>query len=91
MVTETVIVLSLLATMATLFCLFAGLTYLAIVGIFPKRLMETWTTVIPATGIQQHIKLCIFIAGLSIMAGSLGGRADSQELIRGVLFTDEET
>lgn len=90
-VTETVIVLSVFLTMAVLFVAFAGLIYLAIATIFPQRLMQTWTTVVPATGFQQHAKLCIFISGLSILAGSLGGRADSKELIRGVLFTDEES
>ncbi|WP_372715753.1 hypothetical protein, partial [Novipirellula sp.] len=90
-VTETVIILSLFLTMAVLFIAFGGLIYLAIATIFPQRLMQTWTTVVPATGFQQHAKLCIFISGLSILAGSLGGRADSKELIRGVLFTDEES
>jgi len=90
-VTETVIVASLLLTMTLLFCLFACLIYVAILAIFPQKLMQTWTTVVPATGVFQHVKLCIFVAGLSLLAGSLGGRADSQELIRGVLFTDEET
>ena len=90
-VTEVVIAMCLLLTMTILFWIFAGLPYLAIVTIFPTQLMETWTTVEPATGVRQHIKLCLFISGLAILAGSLGGRADSQDLIRGVLFADEES
>ncbi len=90
-VTEAVVILSVSSTMLLLFAIFAGLLYLAIASIFPQTLMRTWTTVVPATGFGQHIKLCLFVAGLSILAGSLGGRADSRELVRGVLFTDEET
>ena len=90
-VTETVVLLSLFLTMSFLFFAFATLIYLAIETIFPQKLMETWTTVVPATGFYQHAKLCIFISGLSILAGSLGGRADSKNLMRGVLFADEES
>ena len=31
------------------------------------------------------------VAALGVLAGSLGGRADSADLVRGVLFVDEET
>ncbi len=39
----------------------------------------------------DHVKLSLFLAALGVLAGSLGGRADSQALVRGVLFIDEET
>jgi hypothetical protein len=38
----------------------------------------------------DHAKLSIFVAALGVLAGSLGGRADSRDLVRSVLFVDEE-
>lgn len=67
------------------------MVWVAIVAIFPDRLMETWTTVRPATGALAHLKLSLLIGGLSLLAGSLGGRADSKGLVRAILFTREET
>ncbi len=83
--------LSLLLTMAILFAVFVGLTYLGTVTIFPRKLMETWPTVDPAVRTLDHVKVSLFVAALGLLAGSLGGRADSKDLVRGVLFVDEET
>ena len=90
-VTEAATVLSLLATMLLLFGLFAGLMYAGIVTIFPTRLMETWPTVDPAVRTLDHVQLSLFLAAMGVLAGSLGGRADSRDLIRSVLFVDEES
>ncbi len=90
-VTSAATILSLLLTMALLFGIFMGLIYMGIVTIFPRKLMETWPTVDPAVRTIDHIKLSIFVAALGVLAGSLGGRADSDGLIRGVLFVDEES
>ena len=89
-VTEAVTLASLFLTMAIVNLGFVALVWIAIVGIFPDRLMETWTTVRPATGALAHLKLSLLIGGLSLLAGSLGGRADSKGLIRAILFTREE-
>jgi hypothetical protein len=53
--------------------------------------METWPTVDPAVRVIDHVKLSMFLAAVGILAGSLGGRADSQQLVRYVLFLNEET
>ena len=90
-VTSAATVLSLLLTMTLLFSIFAGLIYTGIITIFPRKLMETWPTVDPAIRTIDHVKLSIFVAALGILAGSLGGRADSDGLIRGVLFVDEDS
>ena len=90
-VTTVATVLSLLLTMVLLFAVFMGLTYLGTVSIFPRKLMETWPTVDPAVRTLDHIKVSLFVAALGVLAGSLGGRADSKDLVRGVLFIDEET
>ena len=90
-VTGAATLLSLLLTLLLLFAAFAGLTYLGIVTIFPRKLMETWPTVDPAVRALDHAKLSLFVAALGTLAGSLGGRADSRDLIRDVLFLDEET
>jgi hypothetical protein len=90
-VTAAATALSLLFTMAVLFGLFTGLTYLGTATVFPRKLMETWPTVDPATRALDHLKLSLFVAALGTLAGSLGGRADSKDLIRAVLFVDEET
>ena len=90
-VTGAATVLCLFLTMALLFAGFALLTYGGIVTIFPRKLMETWPTVDPAVRPLDHAKLSLFVAALGLLAGSLGGRADSKALVRGVLFVDEET
>lgn len=90
-VTSAATALCLALTMALLFAGFAGLTYLGVVTVFPRKLMETWPTVDPAVRPIDHVKLSLFVAALGVLAGSLGGRADSADLVRGVLFVDEET
>ncbi len=90
-VTEAATVLSLFLTVALLYALFVGALYTGIVTIFPRKLMETWPTVDPAIRVLDHVKLALFIGGLGVLAGSLGGRADSRALVRGVLFVDEES
>ncbi len=90
-VTEAATILSLFLTVALLYALFVGALYVGIVTIFPRKLMETWPTVDPAVRPLDHIKLSLFIGGLGVLAGSLGGRADSRDLVRGVLFVDEES
>ena len=89
-VTSTATVLCLFLTMLLLFAIFVGLTYLATITIFPRKLMETWPTVDPAVRVLDHVKLSLFVAALGVLAGSLGGRADSKDLVRGVLFVDKE-
>lgn len=83
--------LSLILTMGLLFAVFVGLTYLGTITIFPRKLMETWPTVDSAVRTLDHVKVSLFVAALGVLAGSLGGRADSKDLVRGVLFVDEET
>lgn len=90
-VTEAATVLSLFLTVALLYLIFVAALYGGIVTIFPRRLMETWPTVDPAIRTIDHLKLSLFLGGLGVLAGSLGGRADSRDVVRGVLFVDEET
>lgn len=90
-VTGAATTLSLLLTMLILFMVFMLLTYAGTAFIFPRKLMETWPTVDPAVRPLDHIKLSLFVAALGLLAGSLGGRADSKDLVRAVLFVDEET
>lgn len=89
-VTSMAIVLCLLLTMLLLFAIFVGLTYLGAIAIFPRQLMETWPTVDPAVRVLDHVKLSLFVAALGVLAGSLGGRADSKDLVRAVLFVGKE-
>ena len=89
-VTSAATILCLLLTMLLLFAIFVGLTYLGAIAIFPRKLMETWPTVDPAVRVLDHVKLSLFVAALGVLAGSLGGRADSKDLVRGVLFVNKE-
>jgi predicted Zn-dependent protease len=90
-VTVTTILLSLLLTMLLLYLVFFILFYLAVITIFPVTLMETWPTVDPAVRTIDHIRLSIFLSGMAVLAGSLGGRADSRKVMRSILFLHEET
>jgi predicted Zn-dependent protease len=90
-VTQTATFLSLFLTVVIIYLGFFVLVYLGALTIFPRRLMATWPTVDPATRVIDHAKLSLFIATMSVLVGSLGGRAESQVLIRNVLFIDEET
>lgn len=89
-VTVATTVLTLAATLLVLFAAFAGAMYLAIVSIFPAELMTTWPTVDPAVRTLDHVKLSLFLASMGIIAGSLGGRTDRRDLVRGVLFSGDE-
>jgi predicted Zn-dependent protease len=90
-ITEAATLISLLLTLSTLFLSFLIFIYLGALTIFPAKLMETWPTVDPVVGPFNHLKLSIFVASMGVLAGSLGGRAESRDLVRRVLFIDEET
>ncbi len=90
-VTGAATLLCLVFTLVFLYAAFAAMAYLGIVTIFPHKLMTTWPTVDPAVRTIDHVKLSLFVAALGILAGSLGGSADSRDLVRRVLFIDEET
>lgn len=90
-VTEVTAVTCVLLTMVTTYGLFGALGYLGAVLFFPRPLMEAWSSLDPATSLLDHLKLAMFLGTMGVMGGSLGGRADRRELIRSVLFIDEES
>lgn len=90
-VTASATLISLALALVSLFLLFAGLMYLGVVTVFPERLMAAWSTGDPATDTLDHVKLSLFLAAMGVLAGSLGGRSDSRDLVRGVLFLTEES
>ena len=90
-VTSAATIASLGLTLLVLFVAFAGLMYVGVITVFPEQLMETWPTVDPATRTLDHVKLSLFLAAMGVLAGSLGGRSDSRDLVRGVLFLNEES
>ena len=90
-VTATATLVSLGLALLFLFALFAGLMYLGVVTVFPERLMAAWSSGDPATSTLDHVKLSLFLAAMGVLAGSLGGRSDSRDLVRGVLFLTEES
>ena len=90
-VTAAATLLSLVLTLLILFAALGALMYLGIITVFPKPLMSAWTSTDPATSTLDHIKLSLFLAAMGVLAGSLGGRTDSRDLVRGVLFVTRET
>ncbi len=90
-VTAAAVAGSLVLTMLALLLAFAALCWAGTATVFPRKLMETWPTVDPAVRTLDHVKVSLFIAAFATLAGSLGGRADRRDLVRGVLFVDEET
>ena len=90
-VTVAATLLSLVLTLVAMFALFGGLMALVILTVFPERLMESWPGDGTATTAVDHLKISAFLAAMGVLAGSLGGRSDSRDLVRGVLFITEET
>lgn len=90
-VTMAATILSLVLTLLLMFLFFGSLMYLVIISVFPERLMESWPGTGEATTTIDHLKLSLFLAAMGVLAGSLGGRSDSRDLVRGVLFFTEET
>ena len=90
-VTAAATLASLVLTLVVLFALFGVVMYAAVVTVFPERLMESWSSGAPATTTLDHVKLSLFLAGMGVLAGSLGGRSDSRDLVRNVLFLSEES
>ena len=90
-VTTAATILCLALTLLVMFAFFGGLMYLVIVLVFPERLMESWPGTGEATTPLDHLKLSLFLAAMGVLAGSLGGRSDSRDLVRGVLFITEDT
>ena len=90
-VTWAATVLSLFLTMLLFYVTFFALTYVGTKTIFPRKLMSTWPTVDPAVREIDHLKLSMFLAAIGVLAGSLGGRTESRDLVRHILFIDEET
>jgi len=89
-VTNAATFFTLFLTMWVLYAGFWLLIYFGILTLFPDTLMETWPTVDPATRTLDHIKISTFIAAMGILVGSLGGRADNEELMRRILFINEK-
>ena len=90
-VTASATLLSLALTLLVLFVAFAVLMYVGVVAVFPQELMTTWSTTDPATETDDHVKLSLFLGAMGVLAGSLGGRSDSRDLVRNVLFLTEES
>lgn len=90
-VTSAATLASIGLTLGVLFVAFAVLMYVGVITVFPRRLMATWPTVDPAVRTLDHVKLSLFLAAMGVLAGSLGGRSDSRDLVRGVLFLSEES
>lgn len=89
-VTSAATIITLFLTLFVMFLGFAGLMLFFAETIFPRPLMESWTTVEDARSLDDHIRLATFLAGLGVLSGSLGGSADSRNVVRRVLFMSDE-
>ena len=90
-VTATATLVSLMLALFLLFAFFGVVMYLGVITVFPESLMAAWSSYDPATSTADHVKLSLFLAAMGTLAGSLGGRSDSRDVIRGVLFLGEES
>lgn len=91
LVTSMAAILALLMTVLLLLAFFSVLMYVAAQVIFPEELMQSWTTVRRADTFAGQIQLSVFLGAMGVLAGSLGGAAQDREVIRHILFLDEET
>ena len=83
--------LAVFLTLVVLFVLFALLMYGLIVFVFPDALMSTWTTAEDGSSFGDHLRLSLFLASVGVLSGSLGGSADTRNVVRNVLFAVDET
>ena len=90
-VTRAATIVTLVLTLLVLYAAFFFGAWAFIVGIFPRDLMASLPTAIPAVHTIDHIRLSMIVASMSILTGSLGGATESKEVIRRILFLDEET
>lgn len=90
-VTRAATIVTLLLTLLVLYTAFFFGAWAFIVGIFPRDLMATLPTAIPAVHTIDHVRLSMIVASMSILTGSLGGATESKDVIRRILFLDEET
>ncbi|HSJ58896.1 MAG TPA: hypothetical protein VLC95_17045 [Anaerolineae bacterium] len=90
-VTVAVTQVTLLITIVLFFFLFVLLAYIGAITIFPNSLMSAWVTADPVSTQGHQLQASVFVASTGVLAGSLGGRADSRRIVRGILFLNEET
>ncbi|MDX1664745.1 MAG: hypothetical protein R3272_13215 [Candidatus Promineifilaceae bacterium] len=90
-VITTATLLTLFLTILLIYLLTFAVSLVSALTLFPEQLKETWPTVDPAIRLSEQIRLSMFLAGIGVLAGSLGGSADAEPLVRRVLFIDEET
>ena len=79
-----------MSSVLLLFALLALLMWGVAEAAFPDVLKTTWSSVDPVTTLGDHVKLSVFLASIGVLAGSLGGAADSKNIIRNVLFAHRE-
>ena len=90
-VTVAATLLSLGLTIVVLYAAFALLVYGGVVTVFPKRLLDLWLDLGADDPTADYLKVSLFLGAMGVLAGSLGGRTDSRDLVRGVLFLNEES
>ena len=90
-ITAAATVLTLFLATLFLFVFLGGLMWFVAEVAFPDILKETWSSTgkyIGGTG--DLLKLSTFLASIGVLAGSLGGAADSKNIIRNVIFAHPE-
>jgi predicted Zn-dependent protease len=89
-VTETTTLIVITITVFVTLLLFFLLYFMAALTIFPRKLMRTWPTVDEMEGVFNFVRLGLLMGSMATLTGSLGGRAESKNILRRVLFIDEE-
>ena len=90
-VTVATTLLSLLVVIVLIYLIFLLFMYLMVIFVIPPGEMVTWPRGNPVATTAAQLKLSMFMAGIGVLTGSLGGRSDSPNVIRGILFLNEET
>ena len=89
-VTQTTTLIVITISVFVILLLFFLLYFLAALTIFPRKLMHTWPTVDSMEGVFNYVRLALVMGSMATLTGSLGGRVDSKNILRQVLFIDEE-
>ncbi|MDQ4075718.1 MAG: hypothetical protein M3220_05655 [Chloroflexota bacterium] len=91
LVTAAAVLTTMFLTMLLFFLLLLVVASLSAALIIPTEVKEGWGIYDLGIPVPEEVQLGMFLGAMGVLGGSLGATAASKELIRSVVFLDEET